>query len=156
MLVGTVCLFVAPLCWTAGLSLTPCLLCRCQVVIIFRYIRDKDVFESFYKSHLQKRLLGNRSLSSDMERSMITKLKVSIAVALPPPLPPRRASCVQGWVLFTHVPLAWLRPLSALPPACGAWVHVLLTRPRNSVCDGGCRRSVGSSSHRSLRVCSQT
>jgi len=47
-----------------------------QVVIIFRYIRDKDVFESFYKTHLQKRLLGNRSLSSDMERSMITKLKV--------------------------------------------------------------------------------
>ena len=45
------------------------------MVIIFRYIRDKDVFESYYKTHLQKRLLGNRSLSSDMERSMITKLK---------------------------------------------------------------------------------
>ena len=44
-------------------------------MIIFRYIRDKDVFESYYKTHLQKRLLGNRSLSSDMERSMITKLK---------------------------------------------------------------------------------
>lgn len=46
-----------------------------KVVIIFRYLRDKDLFENFYKNHLQKRLLGNRSLSNDAERNMITKLK---------------------------------------------------------------------------------
>jgi cullin 3 len=47
-----------------------------QVVIIFRYLRDKDVFENVYKTHLQKRLLDARSLSDEVERSMLTKLKV--------------------------------------------------------------------------------
>ena len=46
-----------------------------KVVVIFRYLRDKDVFENFYKHHLQKRLLGHRSLSDEAERNMITKLK---------------------------------------------------------------------------------
>lgn len=48
-----------------------------KVVIIFRYLRDKDVFEAVYKTHLQKRLLDGRSLSDDVERSMLTKLKVT-------------------------------------------------------------------------------
>ena len=49
-----------------------------KVVIIFRYLRDKDVFENVYKTHLQKRLLDARSLSDEVERSMLTKLKVRI------------------------------------------------------------------------------
>lgn len=47
-----------------------------QVVMLFRYLQEKDVFEKYYKSHLSKRLLGGRSVSDDGERSMITKLKV--------------------------------------------------------------------------------
>jgi cullin 3 len=46
-----------------------------KVIVLFRYLQDKDVFESFYKSYLAKRLLGGRSLSEDSERSMIAKLK---------------------------------------------------------------------------------
>eukprot|EP00753_Platysulcus_tardus_P005775 PLAT13692.1.p1 GENE.PLAT13692.1~~PLAT13692.1.p1 ORF type:complete len:740 (+),score=386.09 PLAT13692.1:52-2271(+) len=46
-----------------------------KVIILFRYLRDKDVFESFYKSHLAKRLLSGRSVSDDAERLMIAKLK---------------------------------------------------------------------------------
>jgi cullin 3 len=42
---------------------------------LFRYLSDKDVFESFYKSHLAKRLLGGRSVSEDAEKMMVTKLK---------------------------------------------------------------------------------
>ena len=34
-----------------------------KVVVIFRYLQDKDVFEAFYKTHLSKRLLNNRSLT---------------------------------------------------------------------------------------------
>lgn len=49
-----------------------------KVVIIFRYLRDKDVFENVYKTHLQKRLLDARSLSDEIERSMLTKLKVCV------------------------------------------------------------------------------
>jgi len=43
--------------------------------VIFRFLTDKDVFEQFYKAHLQKRLLSGKSVSDDSERTMIAKLK---------------------------------------------------------------------------------
>ncbi|CAN0573976.1 unnamed protein product, partial [Ectocarpus sp. 12 AP-2014] len=46
-----------------------------KVIVIFRYLQDKDVFENFYKTHLSKRLLGGRSVSDEMEKNMIVKLK---------------------------------------------------------------------------------
>lgn len=46
-----------------------------KVVMLFRYLQEKDVFEKYYKQHLAKRLLGGRSISDDAERSMIAKLK---------------------------------------------------------------------------------
>jgi len=46
-----------------------------KVVMLFRYLQEKDVFEKYYKQHLAKRLLGGRSVSDDAERSMIAKLK---------------------------------------------------------------------------------
>ena len=46
-----------------------------QVIVIFRFLTDKDVFEQFYKTHLQKRLLSGKSVSDDWERTMIAKLK---------------------------------------------------------------------------------
>lgn len=46
-----------------------------SVITAFRFLKDKDVFEVFYKQHLQKRLLTGRSVNSDAERSMILKLK---------------------------------------------------------------------------------
>ena len=46
-----------------------------QVVTIFRFLQDKDIFENFYKQHLAKRLLMGRSLSDEAERAMISKLK---------------------------------------------------------------------------------
>jgi len=46
-----------------------------QVVTIFRFLQDKDVFEAFYKQHLARRLLNGRSLSDEAEKTMISKLK---------------------------------------------------------------------------------
>eukprot|EP00913_Durusdinium_trenchii_P008446 g7931.t1 len=46
-----------------------------QVVTVFRFLQDKDVFENFYKQHLSRRLLTGRSVSDEAERSMISKLK---------------------------------------------------------------------------------
>merc|ERR1719421_1196375 len=46
-----------------------------KVVMLFRYLQEKDVFEKYYKQHLAKRLLSGRSVSDDVERSMIQKLK---------------------------------------------------------------------------------
>lgn len=36
----------------------------------------QDVFERYYKQHLARRLLLNKSVSDDFEKSMISKLKV--------------------------------------------------------------------------------
>ncbi|EGC30785.1 hypothetical protein DICPUDRAFT_157447 [Dictyostelium purpureum] len=44
-------------------------------LILFRYIQGKDVFEAFYKQDLSKRLLLDKSISIDSEKSMIQKLK---------------------------------------------------------------------------------
>lgn len=57
-------------------------------VTLFRFISEKDVFEKYYKTHLAKRyalivftvfntfrLLNNRSISSDAELGMISRLK---------------------------------------------------------------------------------
>jgi cullin 3 len=46
-----------------------------KVIVVFRYLSDKDIFESFYKQHLAKRLLGNRSVSDDAERATVSLLK---------------------------------------------------------------------------------
>eukprot|EP01126_Amoeba_proteus_P056358 TRINITY_DN7072_c0_g1_i4.p1 TRINITY_DN7072_c0_g1~~TRINITY_DN7072_c0_g1_i4.p1 ORF type:complete len:456 (-),score=107.39 TRINITY_DN7072_c0_g1_i4:355-1722(-) len=45
------------------------------VMQIFRYLSAKDVFEAFYKKHLSRRLLLNKSVSIDIEKTMIQKLK---------------------------------------------------------------------------------
>jgi len=46
-----------------------------NVIVIFRYLADKDVFEAFYKQHLAKRLLGGKSISDETERAMVSLLK---------------------------------------------------------------------------------
>lgn len=46
-----------------------------KVIVIFRYLQDKDVFEVYYKQYLAKRLLNRRSTSSEAERQMLAKLK---------------------------------------------------------------------------------
>ncbi|XP_056641516.1 cullin-4A-like, partial [Diorhabda sublineata] len=46
-----------------------------KVMVLFRYIQGKDIFEAFYKKDLAKRLLLGKSTSQDAEDSMIGKLK---------------------------------------------------------------------------------
>jgi cullin 3 len=43
--------------------------------MLFRYLEEKDVFERYYKQHLAKRLLLNKSASDDAEKNMISRLK---------------------------------------------------------------------------------
>lgn len=45
-------------------------------MVLFRFLQEKDVFERYYKQHLAKRLLLNKSVSDDWEKNMISKLKV--------------------------------------------------------------------------------
>lgn len=49
-----------------------------KTITLFRFLQDKDVFERYYKQHLAKRLLLNRSVSDDAERGMLSKLKVHL------------------------------------------------------------------------------
>jgi cullin-4 len=46
-----------------------------KIMVLFRFIHGKDVFEAFYKKDLAKRLLAGKSASDDAEKSMLSKLK---------------------------------------------------------------------------------
>lgn len=46
-----------------------------QIMTVFKYIEDKDVFQKFYSKMLAKRLVHTSSVSDDAETSMISKLK---------------------------------------------------------------------------------
>jgi cullin 1 len=46
-----------------------------QIMTVFKYIEEKDVFQSFYSKMLAKRLVQAQSASDDAEASMISKLK---------------------------------------------------------------------------------
>ena len=46
-----------------------------QLIDLFRSIHGKDVFEAYYKKDLAKRLLLAKSSSTDLEQSMLSKLK---------------------------------------------------------------------------------
>lgn len=49
-----------------------------KAIVLFRYVRDKDVFEKYYKTHLARRLLSGKSVSMDYEKQMISKMKVEV------------------------------------------------------------------------------
>lgn len=44
-------------------------------MVLFKYIEDKDVFQTFYATKLSKRLIHGVSASDESEASMISKLK---------------------------------------------------------------------------------
>lgn len=46
-----------------------------QIMTVFKYIEDKDVFQTFYSKWLAKRLVQFSSASEDAETNMISKLK---------------------------------------------------------------------------------
>ena len=46
-----------------------------KIMVLFRFINGKDVFEAFYKKDLAKRLLVGKSASVDAEKAMLSKLK---------------------------------------------------------------------------------
>lgn len=47
-------------------------------ITLLRYIKDKDLFEAYYKKHLSRRLLMKRSVSMDSERHIISKMKMEV------------------------------------------------------------------------------
>ena len=67
-----------------------------KALILFRFLQEKvdilcvggsvlwlllqDVFERYYKQHLAKRLLLNKTVSDDLEKGMISRLKVNYVV----------------------------------------------------------------------------
>ena len=44
-------------------------------MIIFKYIKEKDVFQNLYSTKLSRRLIHGASASDEAEASMISKLK---------------------------------------------------------------------------------
>lgn len=49
-----------------------------KAIILLRYVQDKDLFERYYKKHLCRRLLMNKSVSNEVEKQMISKMKIEL------------------------------------------------------------------------------
>ncbi|KAI9725565.1 MAG: Cullin-3 [Chrysothrix sp. TS-e1954] len=49
-----------------------------KAIVLLRYIQDKDMFERYYKKHLCKRLLMGKSVSVDVEKQMIQRMKIEL------------------------------------------------------------------------------
>lgn len=47
-------------------------------IMLLRYVKDKDLFETYYKKHLSRRLLMKRAASMDAERQIISKMKMEV------------------------------------------------------------------------------
>ncbi len=49
--------------------------CLEKIIMVFRHVQSKDMFEEFYTYHLSRRLLAKKCVSDDAEKLMISKLK---------------------------------------------------------------------------------
>lgn len=48
-------------------------------MILFRFLQEKDAFEEYYKRHLARRLLNQKSASDDSEKMMIRFVSMILA-----------------------------------------------------------------------------
>lgn len=46
-----------------------------KAITLIKYVQDKDLFERYYKKHLCRRLIMNKSISNEVEKQMIEKMK---------------------------------------------------------------------------------
>ena len=49
-----------------------------KAITLLRYIQDKDLFERYYKKHLARRLLMDKSASLEIEKQMISRMKIEL------------------------------------------------------------------------------
>lgn len=49
-----------------------------KAITLVRYVQNKDMFEGYYKKHLTKRLLQKKSLSMDVEKDMVSRMKIEL------------------------------------------------------------------------------
>ena len=68
-------------------------------MILFRFLQEKDAFEEYYKRHLARRLLNQKSASDDSEKMMISKLKSECGCQF--------TSKLEGTINFAHQKLKW-------------------------------------------------
>ena len=47
-------------------------------ILLLQYLANKDKFETYYKKHMAKRLLMKKSVSRDLERQVLSKMKMKI------------------------------------------------------------------------------
>jgi cullin 3 len=52
-----------------------------KATTLLKYIQDRDMFERYYKKHLARRLLHGKSESADVEKQMISRMKLEIGNA---------------------------------------------------------------------------
>jgi cullin 1 len=67
-----------------------------NVVQLFSYLNDKDLFSEIYRNLLSKRLLNNKSANDDAEKSMISKLKLKCGAQFTSKMEGMRNDLLQG------------------------------------------------------------
>lgn len=49
-----------------------------KAITLLKYIQDKDMFERYYKKHLSRRLLMDKSASIEIEKQMVGRMKIEL------------------------------------------------------------------------------
>jgi len=49
-----------------------------KAITLLKYIQDKDMFERYYKKHLSRRLLMDKTASLEMEKQMVGRMKIEL------------------------------------------------------------------------------
>jgi cullin 3 len=49
-----------------------------RAITLLKYIQDKDMFERYYKKHLSRRLLMDKSASLEIEKQMVGRMKIEL------------------------------------------------------------------------------
>lgn len=49
-----------------------------KAITLLKYIQDKDMFERYYKKHLSRRLLMDKSASLEIEKQMVGRMKIEL------------------------------------------------------------------------------
>lgn len=91
-----------------------------RTMVLFRFLQEKDVFERFYKQHLGRRLLSNKTVSDDLEKNMISKLKVCLG------------TCASSFVLHQNFGIPFLLAVLDLTFSTGRmWLSLHFQNGRN-------------------------
>lgn len=118
-----------------------------RVMQLFRYVSDKDVFQSFYVAHMAQRILAAKGYNEEYERVIIESLKKHCGLGYTHKMERMFKDAEDSQVIFQdwtdsiqNPPLSMQAPASVLVLTAGVWPplaesNLKLPPPFQSACD---------------------